>query len=112
MREDALTRVALDGGGEIVSTDTAEGRVTATVFPWEIAVEPVGAPAGGSARNRLEAEVVTVTSVGGRVRLGLAAGQPLVAEVSEAAVADLALSPGTRVAATWKATATRLIVAG
>lgn len=85
------------------------GPVAASVFPWEVAVEPVGAPAVGSARNRLEAEVVSVTAVGGRVRLGLAAGQPLAAEVSEAAVRDLGLVVGARVAATWKATATRLI---
>ncbi len=111
-RGDGLTRVELDGGGVAVSTDAAKGRVAVTIFPWEIAIEPLGAASGGSARNRLEAEVLTVTSVGGRVRLGLQAGQPLVAEVSEAAVADLALAPGTRVAATWKATATRLIVAG
>ncbi len=107
-----LTRVRLRGGGEIVSIDEADGPVAATVFPWEITVEPVGRGSGGSARNRLDAEVVTVTSVGGRVRLGLDAGQPLVAEVSDAAVADLALVPGARVTATWKATATRLIVAG
>jgi len=108
-RSDGLTLVDLDGGGQVASTDAGEGAVAASVFPWEIAVEPAGAAHPGSARNRIAAEVVSVTPVGGRVRLGLLAGQPLAAEVSEAAVRDLALAPGVRVAATWKATATRLI---
>jgi molybdate transport system ATP-binding protein len=105
-----LTVVALDGGGEVVSTGAAEGEVAAGVFPWEIALEADGpSPLGSSPHNRLSAEVVSVTSVGGRVRVGLAAGQPLAAEVSEAAARELGLRPGVRVAATWKATATRLI---
>jgi molybdopterin-binding protein len=105
-----LTVVALAGGGEVVSTDAATGEVAACVFPWEIALEAdAPAPAGSSPRNRVPAEVLSLTSVGGRVRVGLAAGQPLTAEVSEAAVTDLGLRPGARVVATWKATATRLL---
>ena len=38
---DGLTLVDLDGGGEIASTDEGRGRVAASVFPWEIAIEPV-----------------------------------------------------------------------
>jgi molybdate transport system ATP-binding protein len=106
-----LTVVALDGGGEVTSTDRAEGRVAASVYPWEIVIEPLDAAPGASARNRLAATVQSTTAVGGRVRLGLVASQPLVAEVTEAAVAELDLRPGTRVAATWKATATRLLSA-
>ena len=109
-RAAGLTTVELDGGGVVVSTDEAAGEVAASVFPWEIALEADRpAPAGSSARNRLSAEVVSVTSVGGRVRVGLAAGQPLAAEVSEAAAAELGLRAGVRVSATWKATATRLV---
>jgi molybdate transport system ATP-binding protein len=106
---EGMTVVALDGGGEVASSDAVFGPVAASVFPWEIAIEPLGGRDTRSARNRLEAEVVTVTAVGGRVRLGLRAGQPLAAEVTEAAVRELELAPGVRVAATWKATATRLI---
>jgi molybdate transport system ATP-binding protein len=104
-----LTIVDLDGGGHVASTDAAEGSVAASVYPWEIVIEPLAAPHGGSARNRLSAEVVSMTTVGGRVRLGLAAGQPLVAEVTEAAVGELDLRPGAQVAASWKAVATRLV---
>jgi molybdate transport system ATP-binding protein len=47
--------------------------------------------------------------VGNRVRVGIEAGQPLVAEVTEPAVRELDLRPGARVTATWKAAATRLL---
>jgi molybdate transport system ATP-binding protein len=105
---DGLTVVDLDGGGQVTSTDAAEGPVAASIYPWEIVIEPLAARHSGSARNRLAAEVVSMTNVGGRVRLGLSAGQPLVAEVSEAAVGELGLRPGAQIAASWKAVATRL----
>lgn len=108
---EGLTVVDLDGGGQVASTDRAEGPVAARIYPWEIVIEPIAAPHPASARNRLPATVVSTTTVGGRVRLGLAAAQPLVAEISEAAVAELDLRPGARVAATWKAAATRLVKA-
>jgi molybdate transport system ATP-binding protein len=103
------TVVELEGGGRVTSTDEASGPVAVSVFPWEIVIEPAGAVAVGSARNRLDAEVVSTTTVGGRVRVGLDAGQPLVAEVTEAAARELELQAGARVVATWKASATRLV---
>jgi molybdate transport system ATP-binding protein len=106
---DGLTHVDLDGGGRLTSTETACGPVAVSVYPWEIVVEPYGAAPVGSARNHLPAEVISMTPVGGRVRVGLFAGQPLVAELSEAAVHELDLRPGARVTAAWKATATRLV---
>jgi molybdate transport system ATP-binding protein len=106
---DGLTRVILDGGGEVASTDPGSGRVAVSVHPWEIALAPPGAAADGSAQNRIDADVTSVTHVGNRVRVGLEGGQPLVAEVTEPAVRALALRPGARVAASWKAAATRLV---
>jgi molybdate transport system ATP-binding protein len=108
---EGVTRVELDGGGTITSTDSASGRVAASVHPWDIAIAPAGAPRTGSAQNSLEAEVASITVVGSRVRLGLEAGQPLTAEVTAAAVRDLQLARGSRVTATWKAAATRLTAA-
>ena len=103
---DGLTVVALDGGGSIVSTDTAEGPVGASLYPWEIVLEAGSAPS--SAQNHLAVEVVSITEIGGRARVALLAGQPLVAEVTVTSVAALGLAPGARVTATWKAAATRL----
>ncbi|MEA2479385.1 MAG: molybdate transport system ATP-binding protein [Thermoleophilaceae bacterium] len=105
-----LTRVDLDGGGSILSTDHAEGRVAASVFPWEITIEAAAAaPGGDSARNRLSVEVVSRTTIGNRVRLGLQAGQPLTAELTEASALRLGIRPGDRVTAVWKAAGTRLL---
>ena len=106
---DGLTRVALDGGGEASSTDAAEGPVAVSVYPWEITIESLEEAAHGSARNRLAAEVVSVTTVGNRVRVGLAASQPLAAEITEASARALELRAGTSVIASWKAAATRLL---
>jgi molybdate transport system ATP-binding protein len=105
-----VTRVELDGGGVVHSTDSATGPVAVGVHPWEIALGPADAEPDGSAQNRLTAEVVSVTTVGSRTRVGLAAGQPLSAEVATGTVERLGIAPGTRVAAVWKAAATRLVV--
>jgi molybdate transport system ATP-binding protein len=106
---DGLTAVKLEGGGSVLSTESGEGRVAALVHPWEIALEPAGTVSAGSARNHLEARVVSVTPLGNRVRVGLLSSQPLTAELTPAAVDQLGLAPGTGVVAGWKATATRLV---
>jgi molybdate transport system ATP-binding protein len=104
-----LTEVALDGGGMIASTDPGEGAVAVSVYPWEIAIEPAGEPAHGSTQNRLPVEVLSVTIVGNRVRVGLAGPQPLAAEITQPAAQGLDLRAGSRVTASWKAAATRLV---
>jgi molybdate transport system ATP-binding protein len=104
-----LTAVDLDGGGVITSADHAAGPVAATIYPWEIEIEPAGSDRPTSARNHLRADVVSLTAVGNRVRLGLAAGQPLTAEITQEAAQRLGLAAGQQVTATWKAAATRLV---
>jgi molybdate transport system ATP-binding protein len=107
---DGLTSVELDGGGEVTSTDRGEGAVAVSVYPWEIAVEPGGAaPGPGSSQNHVSAEVLSVTRIGNRVRLGLAGPQPLAAEITGLAADELGLRAGARVTASWKASATRLV---
>jgi molybdate transport system ATP-binding protein len=107
-RDDGLTAVALDGGGSVLATDEAEGRVAVVVHPWDVALEACDAPLG-SAQNRLDATVVSLTPAGNRLRVGLQAGQPLAAEITAAGAQRLGLAVGTAVLATWKATATRLV---
>jgi molybdate transport system ATP-binding protein len=106
---DGLTHVELDGGGAVASTDVAEGPVAVSIFPWEIAIEPAGEAPHGSSQNRLAVEVLSVTVVGNRVRLGLAAPQALAAEITGASAEALGLRQGMRVTASWKAAATRLV---
>lgn len=100
--------VALDGGGELASTDSATGRVAASVYPWEISLDPPGVEAHGSIRNHLPVTVSAITALGGRVRVGLEGAQPLSAEITEASLRELGLKRGSRVVASWKAAATRL----
>jgi molybdate transport system ATP-binding protein len=106
---DGLTCVELDGGGTVFSTKPGAGPVAVSVYPWEIALAPPGSERAGSAQNHLPVRVVSVTAVGTRVRAGLAAPQPLVAELSDASVHELGLVPGASAVATWKASATRLL---
>ncbi|MEA2391695.1 MAG: molybdate transport system ATP-binding protein [Solirubrobacteraceae bacterium] len=108
-----LTLVDLDGGGTVASADAGSGRVAVSMHPWDVSLEPADAAHDGSSRNHLPVEVTAVTTVGNRARVGLAAPQPLVAEVTDASARSLGLAPGRAVTATWKAVATRLIpVAG
>jgi molybdate transport system ATP-binding protein len=107
---DGLTHVELDGGGEVTSTDPGEGPVAVSVYPWEIAIEPAGTPPPpGSTQNHVTAEVLSLTTVGNRVRLGLVGPQPLAAEITRLSADQLGLRAGTRVTASWKAAATRLV---
>ncbi len=104
-----LTIVDLDGGGVAASTDPGAGRVALSVYPWEITISHANGGGDESAQNRVNATVTSITTIGNRVRLGLSAGQPLVAEVTGKAIEDLQLAVGEPVSATWKATATRLV---
>ncbi|HEX8073839.1 MAG TPA: ABC transporter ATP-binding protein [Thermoleophilaceae bacterium] len=103
-----LTAVDLDGGGGVTSVDEARGRVSVSVHPWEIAIEPADARSDSSARNAVRADVVAVTAIGNRTRVGLVAPQPLAAEITTASAKRLRLAPGDRVTAVWKAASTHL----
>jgi len=64
---------------------------------------------GGSPRNHLVAEVTAIEPRGHYVRVNLTvAGQQLAADLTGQAVAELALMPGVRVRAAFKATQVRL----
>jgi molybdate transport system ATP-binding protein len=106
---DGLTAVELDGGGAVTALDQARGPVAVSIYPWEITIEPAHTTPTGSAQNHVAAQVVSITSVANRVRLGLAGPQPLAAEITPTAARELRLAPGTQVTATWKAAATRLL---
>jgi len=107
--DDGTTVVALDGGGEVTALEGEPGAVAVSVYPWEIALARPGEAAHDSARNHLDVEVISVTTVGPRVRVGLAAPQPLTAELSESSLRDLGLRPGGRAVASFKAAATRVL---
>ena len=103
------TVVALDGGGEVTALEGEPGPVAVSVYPWEIALARPGKAAHDSARNHLDVDVLSVTTVGTRVRVGLAAPQPLTAELSEASARELELARGGRAVASFKAAAARVL---
>ncbi|HEU4979321.1 MAG TPA: TOBE domain-containing protein, partial [Solirubrobacteraceae bacterium] len=109
-REDGLTAVVLEGGGEVLSSDVAQGPVAAVVHPWDVTLaDPAARAEPVSAQNRLHATVTGVTALGTRARIALALPAPLAAEVTSDSVARLRLRPGAPTIATWKATVTRLV---
>jgi molybdate transport system ATP-binding protein len=99
-----LTEVRLALGATVYSADQARGPVTVSVFPWDVTLEE-DVPQE-SAMNHLASEIVSLVPVGNRVRVRLDA---LTAEVTGASVERLALRPGHRVIASFKATQARLL---
>ena len=96
------TSVTTANGAELVTATPAAGPVLVTVSPHSIALyrdRPDGSP-----RNTWAVPVDDLEAVGDRVRVALGGPLPLVAEVTPAAVADLALTAGQQVWASLKAT--------
>jgi molybdate transport system ATP-binding protein len=87
----------------------ARARAVATLRPSEVTLHP--APPSGSARNVVAGPVQEVTVEGDRVRVRLASRPPLVAEVTPASAARLALRPGALVWASFKAVEVQVLPA-
>jgi molybdate transport system ATP-binding protein len=104
-----LTLVKLDGGNELRSIDSARGPVAASVYPWEISLEPPNSAPDDSVLNRLSGEVTSVMTMGNRARVGVSTPQQLTAEVTAESATRMDLKPGDQVVAAWKASVTRLI---
>ena len=102
--EDGLTRVRLESGEVVYSTDSARGEVGVVVYPWDVVVGR--AQVDGSAMNLLAGEVASVVQVGNRVRVRVG---PLTAEVTAASAERLDLARGGTAYASFKATGTRLV---
>ncbi len=102
---DGLTEVELEGGQRLLSSDTAEGRVGAIVYPWDVslALEP---PAADSTRNHLLGTIESIVPIGNRVRVRVG---PLTAEITQQAAVSLGLREGERIVASFKATGARLV---
>jgi molybdate transport system ATP-binding protein len=102
--QSGLTEVTLDGGGTVMTTDSGAGRVAVAIYPWEISLSLV-AP-DDSAVNHLQAPVVSLVSLGNRVRVRVG---PVTAEVTDSSARRLGLREGLPVVASFKATGARLL---
>jgi ABC-type sulfate/molybdate transport systems ATPase subunit len=103
-RAGELTRVQLDTGEVVFSTDEGDGFVSVAVYPWEISVGREHQ--ADSALNVIEGEVRSVVHVAHRVRVQIG---PVIAEVTQASLDKLELAVGKRAVASFKATGTRLV---
>jgi molybdate transport system ATP-binding protein len=107
-RSNGLTEVTGEGWARpLLSTDEASGSVGVVVYPWEISLAE-RAPEG-SALNAVAGTIRRVAPIGNRARVSVEGRPAIVAEVTGESVRHLGLVPGTRIVASWKATATRLV---
>jgi len=98
---DRVVTIAGTGARLTVADPVPAGEVAVVVRPQAVALhleQPAGSP-----RNTWATTVAEVVPNGDRVRVHLAGELPLVAEVTPAALAELALVPGTPVWASLKA---------
>jgi molybdate transport system ATP-binding protein len=94
-------RVAVEGGGSVVTAEASAGQVLLTVHPRAVSLHRQRP--GGSPRNVWRGEVGEVELAGDRARVVVDGAPPLVAEVTAAAVAELALADGGPVWVSFKA---------
>jgi molybdate transport system ATP-binding protein len=94
--------LALEGGGRLHLAHAADGEVVAVVHPRAVALHRVRPE--GSPRNVWEGVVAGLARERECVRVELHGAPEVVAEVTAAAAAELALAPGARVWASVKAT--------
>jgi molybdopterin-binding protein len=98
------------GDTEIIAAGAHRpGPVLVAIHPELILLLSEDEPVRTSARNRLRCRVVRLEPAGSYLRVHLDAGFPLIAAVTRASAADLALEPGSPITAALKATAVHLI---
>ncbi|HJN14292.1 MAG TPA: ABC transporter ATP-binding protein, partial [Armatimonadota bacterium] len=101
----------IDGGTTVVDVNGVQIRA-ALDEPGEVflAFSPADVtlslePSDSSAQNVLQATVTALLQLGGRIRVDLDAGVPLVAEITKESVSRMGLEVGSSVFASFKATA-------
>jgi molybdate transport system ATP-binding protein len=94
--------ITTSGGSRIVTADPVDGPAFAVIQPNTVAI--YSAPPEGSPRNVWAVTVADIDRQADRVRVRLTGEVPLVAEITSAALDDLALRPGDRLWASVKAT--------
>ena len=103
------TGLAVDGGGHVTVAEPLPAGLDALALADPAAVALHRSLPAGSPRTVLAGAVEETTALGGRVRVRVAGVPPVLAEVTAAAAAELALADGGPVWATVKATEVRLV---
>jgi len=100
--KDGVSKVLVPGG-EVSAILDEPGEVFLAFSPADVTLS--SKPPAGSAQNVFPARVTALLQLGGRIRIDLDAGFPLVAELTPDSVARLHLEIGSQVYASFKATA-------
>lgn len=103
------TGLVVDGGGHVGAAEPLRDGAPALALADPSAVALHRQPPSGSLRTVLAGPVVETTSLGGRVRVRVASTPPVLAEVTAAVAAALALADGGTVWATVPAPEVRLV---
>jgi molybdate transport system ATP-binding protein len=98
------TRVRLDDGTVISTSDHGEGAVTLAVYPWDVTVSRTRPD--DSALNVIMGAITAIMELGNRARVTIG---PLSAEITVESLRRLDLEPGQQVYASFKATGTRVV---
>ena len=94
--------IALASGAEVVAPSDVDGDALVVIHPRAVALhrdQPSGSP-----RNVSAGRVESIETLGDRVRVRVGGAMPLVAEITPAALAELALAGGAPVWTAVKAT--------
>jgi molybdate transport system ATP-binding protein len=110
-RDGGLALVAVGGRTLEVSSDAVAGaRVRVCIRPEDVTLAPASEPhTRSTARNHLAGTIATVTPAASHVRVVVDCGFALVAAVTARSIEELALAPGVRVTALFKASAAHLL---
>jgi molybdate transport system ATP-binding protein len=98
------TRVRLEDGTVISTTDHGEGAVTLAVYPWDVTISRTRPD--DSATNVIAGSITAVTELGNRARVTIG---PLSAEITVDSLRRLGLEHGQHAFASFKATGTRIV---
>jgi molybdenum ABC transporter ATP-binding protein len=98
------TRVRLEDGTVISTTDRGEAAVTLAVYPWDVTISRT--QPDDSAMNVIAGSITAVTELGNRARVTIG---PLSAEITVDSLRRLGLEPGQQAFASFKATGTRIV---
>ena len=111
-RDRGVAVVAVGGRTIEAASDAPAGaRVRVCIRPEDVTLVPAGESlVRSSARNHLPGTIGTVTPTAVHVRIVVDCGFPLVAAVTAPSLDELALAPGARVTAVFKASAAHLLV--
>lgn len=102
-----ITRIVPGHGPAFYAASSLTGEVVATLHAEDVILS--SAPFASSARNCLVGTVSEIIPCGSTVRVVLDAGFPLTALLTRESCRDLLLEPGSRVYATFKASAVHVI---